>query len=241
MSVDYPDELLEAIIAPELSHLDLNTRNMDPVFSGISSVFSEVHCLCLRSSTMDSVVTVCQVFPNIRHLEVGDFASAFFHGLQERTDLWSNLERVTFRSLHASVLEGTVTELQTWLQQRKPTAKPLHLQFTCIKRRSYWETTGDILSMLYNSLHEDCTFEVDQFPLMERTRKGFFDSHTSNGAQIHSWQILRTSLMLFPQPLRCRICQVIRLALTTCPRRRTFFGRNQRMMFRMSWKTESDQ
>ncbi|KAI6009659.1 hypothetical protein EDC04DRAFT_853901 [Pisolithus marmoratus] len=154
MSVDYPDELLEAIIAPELSHLDANTRNMDPVFSRISSVFSEV-------------------FPNIRHLEIGEFASAFFHGLQERTDLWSDLERVTFRSLHASVLEGTVTELQTWLRQRKPTAKPLHLQFTCIKRRSYWETTGDILSMLYDSLHEDCTFEVDQFPLMERTRKGF--------------------------------------------------------------------
>ncbi|KAI6008508.1 hypothetical protein EDC04DRAFT_3146411 [Pisolithus marmoratus] len=174
IQVDKAKILLEAIVAPELSHFDyreLPSLWLSPDFDGILPEFSRVHYVCLRSLTRkDSVATVCRAFPNVRHFKLGEHASGFFHGLRENTDLWGDLECVTFRSLSLGALEGAVTELQEWLRRRKPTAKPLHVRFTRIKRHHYWETTGYLLSMLYNSLHETCTFEVDQFPFTEQMR-----------------------------------------------------------------------
>ncbi|KAI6124919.1 hypothetical protein EV401DRAFT_2068643 [Pisolithus croceorrhizus] len=63
-----------------------------------------------------------------------------------------------------------IKTLQGWLQQQKPTVKPVHVQFIGIKHGSDLGATGHILLMLYNSLHKDCTFEIDQFPLVEQTR-----------------------------------------------------------------------
>ncbi|KIO06629.1 hypothetical protein M404DRAFT_998771 [Pisolithus tinctorius Marx 270] len=101
---------------------------------------------------------------------MGEHACGFFYGLRERTDLWVDLESITLRSLRIDVLEGTVNELREWFRQRKPTAKPLHVRFTRIKNPTCWKRTGHLLSMLYDSLHEYCTFEVGRFPIMEQTK-----------------------------------------------------------------------
>ncbi|KIO06625.1 hypothetical protein M404DRAFT_998763 [Pisolithus tinctorius Marx 270] len=101
---------------------------------------------------------------------MGEHACGFFHGLRERTDLWVDLECITLRSLRIDVLEGAVNELREWFRQRKPTAKPLHVRFTRIKRPTYWKRTGRLLSMLHDALRECCTFEVDRFPIMEQTK-----------------------------------------------------------------------
>ncbi|KAI6044075.1 hypothetical protein EDC04DRAFT_2942140 [Pisolithus marmoratus] len=171
MDVDSPKTLLQAIVVPGLSHFEASLSNVDSPFSEIPLVFNEVHHLCLHASITCSVAEVCQAFPNIWHLEVGQLASKFFHGLQENTDLWSDLECVTFRSLHVTFLEEAVTQFREWLRVRKPTVKLLHVRFTRLKRRTGWKKRGKgLLSMLYNSLHENCTFEIDQFPLVERVK-----------------------------------------------------------------------
>ncbi|KAI6003330.1 hypothetical protein EDC04DRAFT_2908345 [Pisolithus marmoratus] len=168
VDVDSPRMLLQAIVVPGLSHFEATLSDVDSPFSDIP-LFNEVHHLCLHASITCSVAEVCQAFPNVRHLEVGKLASKFFHGLQENTDLWSDLECVTFHSLHVTFLEEAVTEFREWLRVRKPTVKPLHVRFTRLKRRTGWKKRGKgLLSMLYNSLHENCTFEIDQFPLVER-------------------------------------------------------------------------
>ncbi|KAI6044068.1 hypothetical protein EDC04DRAFT_2890158 [Pisolithus marmoratus] len=113
---------------------------------------------------------VHQAFPNVRHIEMGQFTSKFFLGLRKNTDLWGDLECVTFRSLPVKFLAEAVFEFQEWLRLRKPTGKPLHARFTRIKRHPGWRETGYLLSMLYNSLYEHCTFEIDRFPLIEWTR-----------------------------------------------------------------------
>ncbi|KAI6003328.1 hypothetical protein EDC04DRAFT_1035207 [Pisolithus marmoratus] len=162
--------LLQAIVAPGLSHFDASLRDVASLFREIPSVFNEVHHLCLRASTMCSVTGVCQAFPNVRQFEMEQLASMSFRYLQEDTDLWGGIEHVTFRSLHVKRLQEAVAGFAEWIQLRKPMAKPLHVRFIDIKRCSSWNETGRLLSMLYNSLHEDCTFEIDQFPLIEQTR-----------------------------------------------------------------------
>lgn len=67
---------------------------------------------------------------------MGELAFGFFYGPRENIDLWGDLQCVTFRSLQVDVLNGTVDKPQAWLGQRKFTAKPLHVQFTRIKRGS---------------------------------------------------------------------------------------------------------
>ncbi|KAI6010606.1 hypothetical protein EDC04DRAFT_790750 [Pisolithus marmoratus] len=173
IDVDNPNMLLKAIVAPELSHFDYrgrNCREVPSVFDGLLSPFNKVHYIRLRALSKDPVATVCRTFPNVRHFEMLYPPSGFFYGLRETTGLWGDLECVTFRSLRVNLLEEVVTELQAWLQQRKPTAKPLHMRFTCIKHGVYWTTTGKTLSMLYDALHHNCTFEVDRFPFTERIR-----------------------------------------------------------------------
>ncbi|KAI6139682.1 hypothetical protein BKA82DRAFT_1007425 [Pisolithus tinctorius] len=170
MAVDNPSMLLKAIIAPELTSFDFNSDESTAVFGGIPSAFNKVHYVRLHSSTRDPVAAVCQAFPNVRHFEMGEYACGFFHGLREKTDLWVDLECITLRSLRINVLEGAVNELREWFRQRKPTVKPLHVRFTRIKNPAYWKRTGRLLSMLYDALHEYCTFEVDRFPIMEQTK-----------------------------------------------------------------------
>ncbi|KAI6046478.1 hypothetical protein EDC04DRAFT_2597940 [Pisolithus marmoratus] len=169
MDLDYPETLLRAIVAPGLSHFEASLSDVESPFSDIPLVFSKVHHLCLHTSITCSVAEVCRAFPNVRHLEVGLLASKFFYGLQENTDLWGDLECVTFRSLHVKFLEKAVTEFREWLRVRKPTAKLAHVRFARLKRRHSWKKRGKgLLSMLYNSLRESCTFEIDRFPFVER-------------------------------------------------------------------------
>ncbi|KAI6001288.1 hypothetical protein EDD15DRAFT_2230989 [Pisolithus albus] len=164
-----PSEILKAIVAPELSRFVGRFRS--PLLGGIPPVFNKVHYTCVLSSTKKSIATVCQVFPNVRHLEIGAGALEFFYGLGERTDLWGDLESVTFRTLPVQEFEGVVNKLQGWVRQRKSTAKPLHMRFTSISCGNYrLERTGRLLSTLYDCLPNDCTLEIDQFPLLERTR-----------------------------------------------------------------------
>ncbi|KAI6003331.1 hypothetical protein EDC04DRAFT_1035600 [Pisolithus marmoratus] len=169
--------LLQAIVVPGLSHFEASHFDVASLFGEIPLVFNEVHHLCFRASIIRSVAQVCQAFPNVRHFEVGQFTSKFFRGLRENTDLWGDLECVTFRSLHVQLLEDSVTEFREWLRVRKPTAKPLHVRFTRIKGHIGWTKTGRLLSKLYDSLHEHCTFEIDQFPLVKRARLTSFN-HT---------------------------------------------------------------
>ncbi|KAI6044077.1 hypothetical protein EDC04DRAFT_458530 [Pisolithus marmoratus] len=121
-------------------------------------------------SVLRFTVPFWPAFPNVRHFRIGHGTSGFFHDLRDNADLWGDLECVTFRSLHAKNLEEVITEFREWLRLRKPTAKPLHVRFTRINHYTGWHTTRDLLSVLYNSLHEHCTFEIDQFPLVERAR-----------------------------------------------------------------------
>ncbi|KAI6008504.1 hypothetical protein EDC04DRAFT_2907118 [Pisolithus marmoratus] len=175
IGLNKPSVLLKAVVAPELSYFDLSYCDTVPVFRRIPSVFKKVHHVCLRYPTKDSNVKVCRAFPNVRHLELEEFTSRFLSGLGRKKGLWGDLECVTFCYLRADRLYEPVEDLQEWLRRRKPTAKPFHVRFTRLRRHRFDEKTGYLLSMLYNSLRENCTFEVDQFLLTERARMTSWD------------------------------------------------------------------
>ncbi|KAI6167248.1 hypothetical protein EDD17DRAFT_1751796 [Pisolithus thermaeus] len=151
IDVDDPSMLLEAIVAPEVSRFGFSFGESALIFGGVPPVFNKA-------------------FPNVRHLEIESMALDFFYDLGERADLWGDIECVTFHTLYVECLGRVVSTLQKWVRQREPTAKPLHVHFTRFKRGIYDNSTGQLLSMLYDSLHKDCTFEIDRFPLAERTR-----------------------------------------------------------------------
>ena len=129
--VTHAEPLLQALLAPNLTHVDYSQSHSESlfhVFNEIKSKLKSVRELRLwfpthdnAPSDSDGLISLCLAAPEVRGVEVMDRALNALLGDRSPIDHWKRLERVA--------IIGSVKELRTmqrivpWLKQRRNTGK----------------------------------------------------------------------------------------------------------------------
>ena len=136
LEVEYPRELFLAIVAPRLSHLDFDGKDLDEplsaVFWGFGSKFRRVHHVVLHVGSSQFTVGCAEVvslaFPNVRHVKLDTMHMHFFF----KTDLdgtcpadrWKSLKSLAFHNLK-TCNKSCTKDLVRWLERRQLAGRPM--------------------------------------------------------------------------------------------------------------------
>ncbi|KIO14629.1 hypothetical protein M404DRAFT_179589 [Pisolithus tinctorius Marx 270] len=161
--------LMDAIVAPNLRYVCFDPygclQNMSSVFGNLSSKFSSVGHLCLRSSSkfwqpkrgtdVESAEAVSKAFPSVRHVEFyTKYIKAFFSS--EATcpaDRWEHLQTLEISGDFGDEISG----LKEWLRRRSLEDKPI---LDVIISSTFSEVNTPKQTSSYESLRPYCNVVV---------------------------------------------------------------------------------
>ena len=177
-------QFMDAIIAPNLERFKYTYSGSDDppsiVLGGLRSKFTSVRHLSLCHILNRDIpellhadaIVLCEVFPGVRHVEfeTNQFRHFFDPTLDNaRTrcpiDLWTELESLTICGVQPSWLEPY--QFSAWLVDRKALGlRQLHVKLVCFSAYVSPGQNADFNFLrLYEVLKENCTLELDNFPL----------------------------------------------------------------------------
>ncbi|KAG6333209.1 hypothetical protein ID866_5878, partial [Astraeus odoratus] len=181
LGLTHSRELMQAIVAPNLSYFHYTPCAIDPdsvtVFNNLPAKFPNVQRLCFddagsiprvgpRVANAEWAIAICKAFPHVRHAELGATHITGFFGseTQSPVDLWENLESLDIHQISPDSRPGS---LVGWLIRRASEGKKkldvILSEFYLVEEEP--ELNGVWLSGLYEALYPYCTLEIRNFPL----------------------------------------------------------------------------
>ena len=174
---------LNAIVAPNLERFKYDSSSGDPpsvALDALDTKFNNVRHLHFTWYSKDSrsfkyadLMTLCKVFPSIRHVELSGIKQLpyLFDATPKQPnprvrcpiDLWTELESLAFQGLHPNWLEPN--QLSAWLADRQASGlRRLHVKLYSA-RNDYSRHSAFNFPRLYEVLKKTCILELDEFPL----------------------------------------------------------------------------
>lgn len=133
----HPNELLSAIVAPQLIHVYLTVtddEDLSTVSNGLESKFHNTQHLGLHVkdpsiSVVECASSISSVFPNVRHVELNTIdIDDFFRtdaDASHPADKWGSLESLTFRGMKICCDPAQARYFVQWLRQRNLQGLPM--------------------------------------------------------------------------------------------------------------------